>query len=231
MKTNPLIGAIVQARMSSQRYPGKVLHNVAGKPMLEYLMERLERCTSLNCVFVATSSDESDVSIQSFCGERGIKCYCGSLTDVAGRFKGLVEKYQLDCFVRVNGDSPLIDQLLIDHAVDIFLNGDFDLVTNTLERTYPKGQSIEVLRSDTFIKAYESMKGDDEFEHVTKYFYKHPDRYRIRNFACRENISDIQLSVDTKEDMLTFEGIVAEMAKPHWEYHLRDILQIYYDLT
>jgi len=229
MKTKT--GAIVQARMSSSRFPGKVLHIVSGKPMLLYLLERLKRCTSLDMIVVATSSDNTDTVIAELCGQLDLPCFRGSLTDVAGRFKDATAEYQLDAFVRVNGDSPLLDQNLIDKAVNIFLDSDCDLVTNLMPATYPKGQSIEVLRSKTYRQAYDSFKEDDEREHVTPYFYKHTEDFRIYNFSYKQNINDIKLCVDTPADMDMFAAIISNMDKPHTEYSLEDILRIYHELS
>ena len=223
------IGTIIQARMSSQRLPGKVLCEVDGKPILQYLLERLERCRGLDLIVVATSIDETDVSIEKFCKEYGVKCYRGPLLNVAGRFKEILERDKLDIFVRVSGDSPLLDPCLIEYGMDIILSGNFDIVTNVLQRTYPVGQSVEIIRTDTYCTAYELMQGKEELEHVTKYFYKNRDAYKICNFESGKDYGGIRLAIDTKEDMNTFKGIVSKMKKPHLEYKLQDILSIYRD--
>jgi len=220
------IGAIVQARMSSERLPGKVLCKVKGKAILEYVLERINCCKGLDTVVIATSKDDSDTLISNFCKERGVECYRGSLLNVAGRFKEALDIYNFDAFVRVNGDSPLLDHRLIEKGVGIFLQGDFDVVTNTLIRTYPKGQSVEILRGDVFRSAYELMRKDDEFEHVTRYFYENKDDFRIFNFESSQNRSGIQLSIDTHEDLNRFASIVSRMKRPHSQYRLSDILQL-----
>jgi len=225
------IGAIVQARMRSQRFPNKVLYRVAGEPMLQYLLERLEHCNCLDAIVVATSVEDSDTPIAEHCLLHGVPCYRGSLSNVAGRFNQVLGMYQFDGFVRVNGDSPLLDQRLIEKGVDIFLNGDFDLVTNALPSTYPKGQSVEVLRTATYRRAYNHMQEAEDLEHVTKFFYKHPHDFRIHNFTLSENLNDIRLCVDTWQDMDNFTTIVSRMNRPHWEYTLEDVLQIYRGLV
>ncbi len=139
------IGVIIQARMSSQRLPDKVLTMVNGKPLLQYLLERLTHCSSIDQIVVATSEDKSDDPIAVFCHEYGALCFRGPLQNVAKRFYMALEKYNLDAFVRVCCDSPMLDQKLIDQGVKLF-NGEYDLVTNTLRRSYPVGQSVEVIR-------------------------------------------------------------------------------------
>lgn len=225
------IGAIIQARMSSQRLPNKVLLETAGKPMLQYLLERLEHCDCLDNIVVATSVDDSDTPIADYCRQNGIACYRGSLSNVASRFNEVLDVYHFDAFVRVTGDSPLLDQRLIEKGVSLFLGGDFDLVTNVLPRTYPIGQSVEVLRSVTYQSTYDRMREEEDLEHVTRFFHKHPEEFRIQNFALTENLNHIQLSVDTGQDMDNFVTIASKMTRPHWEYTLEDILRIYQDLA
>lgn len=225
------IGAIVQARMSSQRFPNKVLYRVAGEPILKYLLDRLEHCNCLDGIVVATSVEDSDTPIAEYCRLHNVPCYRGSLLNVADRFNQVLDLYQFDSFVRVNGDSPLLDQRLIERGVGIFLNGDFDLVTNVLPPTYPRGQSVEVLQTATYQRAYTRMQEAENLEHVTKFFYKHPEDFRIHNFALAENLNDIGLSVDTRQDLDNFATIISKMNRPHWEYTLEDILQIYRGLV
>lgn len=225
------IGAIVQARMSSNRFPGKVLHEVARKPMLEYLLERLQHCPCLADIVVATSVEDSDTPIADYCRQNSVSCYRGSLNNVADRFKQVLDLYHFDGFVRVTGDSPLLDQRLIERSVAIFLDGDFEIVTNGLECTYPKGQSVEILRTATYQSAYARIQQPDDLEHVTKYFYEHAEDFKIHNFTLPENLNHIRLCVDTRQDMDNITRIVSRMEGPHWEYRLGDVLRIYRSLN
>ncbi len=220
------IGAIVQARMNSQRFPGKVLHKIAGRPMLQYLLERVTHCRSLDAIVVATSQELSDAPIADFCKKSGVACYRGPLFDVAGRFKEVLDKYKFDVFVRVNGDSPLLDQRLVDKGVRIFHQGGFEIVTNVLKRTYPVGQSIEILSACTFIKGYKLMQGPQDFEHATRFFYRNRKNFKIFNFVSDKDYSKIQLSVDTPEDLRAISLIITRMNKPHWQYGIEEILRL-----
>ena len=221
------VTAIIQARMGSSRFPGKVLHNVAGKLILKYLLERLDHCEYLDRIVVATSTDDSDTPIADYCSEEGVDCYRGPLLDVAGRFIEVIDAYQIDSFVRVCADRPLLDQRLVDHGIRTFLQGDFDLVTNVLPPTYPSGQTVEVIRSSAMRHAYLRMRAIEDLEHVTRFFYKNQRDFTIRNFASHEDYSAIHLSIDTSRGMTTFAAIVAKMKRPHWEYDLQQILRMY----
>ena len=220
------IGAIVQARMSSQRLPDKVLTMVNGKPLLQYLLERLTYCSSIDQIIVATSEDKSDDPIAVFCHEYGALCYRGPLQNVAKRFYMALEKFNLDAFVRVCCDSPMLDHKLIDQGVKLF-NGKYDLVTNTLPRSYPVGQCVEVIRASTFKNVYEKMSRPDHFEHVTKYYYEHSDEFRIKNFSNDKDLSNYRLVVDTPEDLKRIEKIIGSMTRPHTEYSFDDFIELY----
>jgi len=221
------IGIIIQARMGSQRFPGKVLHPVAGKPMLQYLLERLARCRFISERVVATSDSEADASIAHFCRTQGIPRHRGPLDNVAERFRQTVDTFGFDAFVRVNGDSPLLDPALVNRVTYQFLLGDAEIVTNVLERTFPKGQSVEVLQANTFRRGCAEMNEDADREHVTRFFYRHREQFRIVNIRSLKDHGSLQLSVDTPEDMDRFRTIIGQMHRQHWEYGLQEILQFY----
>jgi len=224
-------GVIIQARMSSERFPGKVLYKTAGKPLLGYLLERLEHCQYCDRVVVATSVEESDDDIEKFCDALKVNCYRSSLENVAERFKGAAVKYDFDSFVRICADSPLLDYRLIDRLVEIFTEGEFDLVTNILDRTFPKGQSVEVIRRDTFERAFKLMKEPQDREHVTRYFYNRPGEFRIFNLLNDVDYSWLQLTIDRPDDIAIFDSILGGMDRPHWEYSLEDILELWHQAT
>lgn len=224
------IGAIVQARLSSKRLPGKVLKPVAGKTLLLYIIERLEHCKGIESIVVATSSEKSDNPVNLFCQDYNIPCVRGSLEDVAGRFFDAIQQYPWDAFVRINGDSPLIDQTLIDKGIDLFHRNNVDIVTNVFPRSYPPGQSVEIIRSDAFRQTYPLMNKQEYFEHVTPYFYQNSTRFTIFNFRSDVDYGNLHLSVDTPEDFLLFSEIISTMTRPHWEYLLPEIHEIVNDI-
>jgi len=225
------IAAIVQARMSSRRFPGKVLYRVAGKPLLGYLFERLKRCLELDEIVLATSIAPEDAAIAAWCRSEKIFCLRGSLANVAERFLTVLDHIGVAAFVRVNGDSPLLDPRLIDAAVVRFRSSKSHLVSNVVRRTFPSGQSVEVVCGTAFRSAYPLMSEPADFEHVTRYFYRRPDQFSLLGMEASSDFSDIRLSVDTPDDMSLFAGIVRLMNRPHWEYGLDEILSLYHQVT
>jgi spore coat polysaccharide biosynthesis protein SpsF (cytidylyltransferase family) len=132
--------------------------------------------------------------------------------------------------VRLSGDSPLLDPTLVDMAVEMYRGGEYDLVTNVMPATYPPGQSVEVLRAETYRHAYALFETPQDYEHVTPYLYNHSASFRIRNFTAPHDLRDINLCVDTPADMDRFKAIVSRMDMPHTSYHLEDIIRIYRSL-
>ena len=218
---------IVQARTNSFRLPNKVLTLVNGIPLLGYLINRLAKTNDKTKIIIATSDKLIDDPIEKYCIEQNIICFRDSLLDVARRMLSAAKHFDAGAFVRINGDSPLIDCALIDYAVDIFQNGDYDLVTNTFPRSFPVGQSVEVIRTSTFEKAYQKMTKPEEFEHVTKYCYDHPDDFKIHNFKNETDLSNYRLAVDTAEDLQCFKKIIDRMDRPYTEYSMNDIIALY----
>ncbi len=223
----PTVLAIVQARMGSSRLPGKVLREVSGKPILQYLLESLQRAKRLAGVVVATSTSTGDMPIVELCERLGVDVFRGDQADVAGRFLDIIEARSVEAFVRICGDSPLLDPRLIDCAIGRFGKGDCDMVTNLRPRSYPRGQSVEVIKSQVFRDAYRTMRHREHFEHVTRWFYENEDQVKIVNFSAERDWSNIHLAVDTAEDLRTIARIVMKLKRPHWQYELREIIEIY----
>lgn len=221
-----MIGIIVQTRMNSSRLPGKVLKSISGHPMIWYVLKSLSLCDEKQRLIVATSVEKTDAPIVEYCECHSQAVFRGPLGDVARRFLNVMEAYRLDAFVRICGDSPLIDHRIVDHAIGLFRDNDYDLVTNVMPRTFPKGQSVEVLKADVFRSAYASFSDPEEKEHVTKHFYNHRDRFRIHNFSAQEDWSGCNLCVDTEEDFGRVSGLIQHMEKPHWEYSWRECVKL-----
>ena len=135
-----------------------------------------------------------------------------------------------NAFIRISGDSPLIDPKIINLAIECFKNGDYDLVTNTFPRSFPIGQSVEVIKTNTFEKVCQKMTKLDELEHVTKYYYENSDEFRTKNFSNDKDLSSYRLVVDTPEDLKRIEKIIGSMTRPHTEYSLDDFIELYHSV-
>ena len=215
---------LIQARMSSSRLPGKVLMEIRGRPILQYLIDRFKSITDKKIV-VLTSTRKDDNPIVDYCEKNDFLFYRGSLKDVAARFLYAAEKYDFDSFIRINADSPLIDPIIVNRANDIFNGNKLDLVTNTFPRTFPIGQSVEVISTSALKNAYSKMSSPAHFEHVTTYFYENFKNFRIKNFQNNFNLSSYRLSVDTHSDFKKIKSLICNMEKSHTLYSLKDLMK------
>lgn len=206
------IVGIIQARSSSVRLPGKMLRPLQGRPMIDWVVEAVRRAEApggLDAVAVATSDEASDDALAARAATLGVAVQRGPLDDVARRMLDAAESLRCDAFVRISGDSPLLDSALIVRAVQLFRGGGYDLVSNVVVRSFPKGQSIEVIARAAMRAALAQMSTPDEHEHVTTYFYKHRDRFKIGSFTAETPMPTLQMSVDTPEDFARCAAVIA----------------------
>jgi spore coat polysaccharide biosynthesis protein SpsF len=193
--------ALIQARMSSSRLPGKVLKDIVGSPMLIRVIQRAVSAKTIDLVAVITSNHADDNAIEQLCDHHSILCYRGSLNDVLDRYYEAALHFQADVIVRITADCPLLDPIIVDKVIDAFQNGRFDYVSNTLECTYPDGLDTEVFRFETLKQAWQEAALKSEREHVTAYMVKHPEFFRLGSVKHEEDLSSLRWTVDTPRDL------------------------------
>ncbi|MFL3005287.1 MAG: cytidylyltransferase domain-containing protein [Candidatus Neomarinimicrobiota bacterium] len=214
---------IIQARMGSSRLPNKVLSIINGKPVLEYLIDQVMYKNKNIPIIIATSKDKTDIKIVNYCIKNNIRFYTGDLLNVASRFYEIIKMYNFDYFVRICADSPLLDGDLIKKAVS-YANKNIDIITNVMPRSFPKGQSVEVVNCKTFLSHYHKLISKEDLEHVTRYFYNNLKNFNIFNFCNDKDLSSINLSIDTKKDYQNVSKIICNLRKNHFEYSFKDII-------
>lgn len=192
--------AILQARVSSTRLPGKVLAPILNRPMLALQIERLRRAARLDQLMVATSCDPSDDPLAALCTELSVPFYRGSLDNVLERFYQAALPTQPKHIVRLTGDCPLADPTVIDACIDYHLDGDFDYTSNTQQPTFPDGLDVEVFRFDCLAEAREEASLPSQREHVTPFLYQNPKRYRIGHLIQDPDLSALRWTVDEPVD-------------------------------
>ena len=216
----------MHARMGSARLPGKVLGDLAGRPALDWLFERLEHAEELDAIMLATSTESADDAVAEFAAHRGVAVHRGPLEDLAARVLGAAEAGGLDALARINGDSPLLDQRLVDRGVALLRVSEADLVSNVRPRSFPPGQSVEVLRTLTLRTAVERMDDDSDREHVTAWLYRHPDEVRVLHFAHDPPVTAPRMTLDEPTDHARLEGVLHRMERPHWEYGWEELVSL-----
>ncbi len=206
--------------MGSTRLPGKVLKDIAGRPMLSYQMERLRRVKRAERIVVATTDQPADDAVERFCQKEKIACVRGSEHDVLARYHLAIERFPADVVVRITADCPLIDPAIVDEAIAAY---EPDYVSNMLETTYPYGMAVEVFSAQALREAHREAKDPAEREHVTPFIYRHPERYRLRSLTMAPNLSHHRWTVDTPEDFELVSRLLKTL-KPH--FTLQDVLAV-----
>ncbi len=212
--------AIIQARMSSTRLPGKVLREIAGEPMLARVIERARRAKLVDEVVLATTTDPSDDPVAEFCAERGYNFTRGSLNDVLDRYYQAAKEYKAKIVVRLTADCPVLDPDVVDETIIAQREGDFDFVANRLPppmgRSFPIGLDAEVCTFAALERAWKEATEKHQREHVMPYLYEDtnlesetlnlatgisPRGFKIALLNHHPDYGNLRWTVDTPEDL------------------------------
>jgi spore coat polysaccharide biosynthesis protein SpsF len=197
----------VQARMSSVRFPGKMLAPFRGRPLIAQVLEQFRKTELHSRVVVLTSLNSTDDPLADFVTNRcAVPVFRGELDNVAARFQSALEAYPCEWFVRISGDSPWIDASLVQAMIG-FCDRRHDLVSNVVQRTFPPGQSVECIRSAAFLSLDTGKLTPSQQEHVTKVFYDRPGEWRLRSVICEHpEWAKVRMVVDQVDDLQDLEA-------------------------
>jgi spore coat polysaccharide biosynthesis protein SpsF len=223
-----MILAILQARMSSTRLPGKVLKPLLGEPMLLRQIERIRRVCRIDQLLVATSVDASDDPLAALCERIRVACFRGSLDNVLERFYLAASEAnpQPEHVVRLTGDCPLADPELIDAVIEFHLAGGYDYSTNALEATFPDGLDVEVVRFACLQQAWQEATLPSELEHVMPFITRRPERFRIGHFKAPTDLSHLRWTVDNSEDFEFVSRVYEALYPTKPDFTTADILAL-----
>ena len=201
MNAGERVVGIIQARMSSSRLPGKTLADVAGRPVLSWLLHRVAASQKVQHWIVATSTEPDDDRIEEVCAALSIACHRGSLDDVLDRYHEAAVVHGADHIVRVTGDCPLLHAEVIDRVVEAHLQGRFDYTSNTLVATFPDGMDVEILRGEVLEQCWREAERPSQREHVTLWVKEHPELFELHNVTDTVDRSALRLTVDEAPDL------------------------------
>jgi spore coat polysaccharide biosynthesis protein SpsF len=221
---NPRVVAIVQARMGSNRLPGKVLADIEGHPMLWHVLWRVRAARTLDEVVIATTTESADDAIVAFCAENDVRCFRGSKTDVLDRYYHAARQYQAGVIVRITSDCPLIDPETVDKTVRAFLAKEVDYASNVVVRTYPRGLDTEVMSFAALQATWSEAPQPYQRAHVTPYLYENPGRFTILSVTGEEDNSAYRWTVDTSADLEFVREVYARFKNE--TFSLDDVLQL-----
>jgi spore coat polysaccharide biosynthesis protein SpsF len=213
--------AIIQARMSSSRLPGKVLMPILNEPMLFRQIERVNLAKLIDKVIVATSNEASDNPISEFCTEKDISCFKGSLNDVLDRYYQAAKLYNPEHVVRLTADCPLLSPQIIDEVISLHLDTNADYTSNCITYTLPQGLDTEVFKVRALQVAARNATNSEDREHVTPYIKRHDDLFHIEKYLHKKNLSGRRWTVDYPEDFLFVKKVYESLflVKPDFDFN------------
>jgi spore coat polysaccharide biosynthesis protein SpsF len=218
-----MIAAIIQARMSSNRLPGKVMKPLLGMPMIGRQIERVRMAHTLDEILVATSTEPEDDELALYCQNSGVHCFRGSLDNVLERYCNGAASVDADVIVRLTGDCPLTDAIIIDTLVAKFSEGRYDYVSNTLKPTFPDGLDAEVFSRAALEKAGREASLPSEREHVTP-FLKNSATFTKFNLENDVDLGSLRWTVDEPSDFVLIERIFETLYPMSANFGMSDIL-------
>lgn len=226
MKEEVQILAILQARTSSTRLPGKVLMEINGMPVIGRQIHRIMRSRKISKLVLATSTDISDDALVDFVSNLGLTVFRGSLNNVFSRFEEIIRKQDFEVIVRLTGDCPLVMPEIIDQAIEAYLNQNVDYLSNALLPTYPDGLDVEVFSKNAFLKLAKYELNSLELEHVTLGFINRYSDFSLHNLTSKENLAELRWTLDYVEDLTYIRKVYSYFEGKEEIFNFEDILNL-----
>lgn len=222
-----MITAILQARMSSSRLPGKVLADVLGAPMIARQIERLRRSQRIDRIIVATSAEPSDDPLAEALADLQVEVVRGPLADVLGRFLLALDRVpDADVVLRLTADCPLADWRTVDALIDLLASSGADYVNMAMPRTFPHGLDAEAMRPEALRRAGREAVSAHDREHVTPYIYADPDRFRLACLTREPSLANLRWTVDYPEDLAFVRHVYETLYPANPDFALADIVAL-----
>lgn len=215
---------IIQARMASTRFYGKVLEKIGGKTVLEHVVNRARQIIGVSEVVVATVQSDADLPIHKLCQQKEIAWTVGDEKNVLERYYHAAVQHQADIVIRITSDCPLIDPEVGTQILQSFLSKEIDYLSNNFNPTFPHGLDLEVFTFSALRAAYESATESGQLEHVTPYIKDHPEIFKIESYSYPTDLHFLRVTVDEPEDL----EVVREIMKRKGEdARLQDLIDLW----
>jgi spore coat polysaccharide biosynthesis protein SpsF len=224
------VSAIIEARMTSSRLPGKVLMEINKKPVLWYLIRRLKKIKRINNIILATTTNKEDDELVNLAKKNKIKFYRGSEHDVMQRVLFAARKFKTDIIVSITGDCPIIDYNLVSQCLNSFLKNNVDYLSNSNIRSYPDGMDVQVYNYQALRKSYSLTRSMVDKEHVTLHIRKNPNKFKILNIVAPSELHypNLGLTLDYYQDFILIKKLINFFnKKKNYYFTCEDILKIY----
>ncbi|SDK53662.1 spore coat polysaccharide biosynthesis protein SpsF [Maridesulfovibrio ferrireducens] len=220
------ITAIIQARMTSSRLPGKILMPVLEKPLLQYMIERVQRASCVESIVLATTVNKEDDPTAELGNKLGVEVFRGSEDDVLDRFFKTAQQYGGKHLMRLTGDCPLIDPDLLDELADFYFAGGYDYALNCLEPTLPDGLDAEIISMKALEEVHAKATRPSQREHVTLYVKDNPDDFKIGSWKNSTDNSHLRWTVDNREDFELIKIILEHLYLRNPLFKMQDVIEL-----
>jgi len=220
--------ATIEARMGSSRLPGKVLMDALGEPMLMHLVRRLRAVPSVDNVVIATTTNSGDAPIVDFAAANGIACFRGSEDDVLARVIAAGESDGAEVLVEITGDCPVIDPDLVEQTIRMYFHHKVDYASNSIVRGYPDGMDTQVISMAALKSSAALTSNPLDREHVSRYLWQRPDRYRIVHLVAPPSLHwpELGLTLDEQGDYLLLKRIIETLSPSNPLFSCLDMVRL-----
>lgn len=220
------ITAIIQARCGSTRLPRKIFRNLSNKPLIWHVIDRLSYSRVIDDVIVATTLNPVDDELVAWCQENSLKYFRGSENDVLSRFYYAAIENKILNILRITADDPFKDPRIIDTIAKVFFSEHLDFAYNNKPPTYPEGLDVEIFSMDALTEAQNNSCDSYEREHMTQFFFRHPEKFRQKNISQKVDQSFYRWTIDTLNDFQMAEAVYSNLYSPEKIFLTEDIIEL-----
>lgn len=215
--------------MGSTRLPGKVMMDLCGSPVIEHVVNRLNKSNLIDKIIIATSEDSNNGPIIDFCQKNNILYFVGSEDDVLDRYYQTAIKNNVkddDIVVRITSDCPLIDPFVVDKVIGEHISNKNDYTANVIKCTYPDGLDCEVFNFNVLKEAWINANLSSQREHVTLYIRDNPDKFKLGNVENNKDLSNLRWTLDEKEDFIFINEVYTNLFNQDSFFTMNDVVQL-----
>jgi spore coat polysaccharide biosynthesis protein SpsF len=221
-----MITAIIQARMSSTRLPGKIMLEFSGNTLLGHIIERLGYSKKISKIIVATTTNPADDKIIDWLEKNQIAYFRGDESDVLNRYYEAARYYEATHIARITSDDPFKDPCIIDDVADLYLTNSLDFAYNNNPPSFPEGLDTEIFSFKALTMANKNATDPFEREHVTQHFYRNPTKFKQKNLLSPIDNSQLRWTLDTPEDLAMAKAVYQNLYKSGSIFLTKDILEL-----
>jgi spore coat polysaccharide biosynthesis protein SpsF len=221
-----MISAIIQARVGSTRLPSKVFAEIEGRPLLWHVVNRLKKSKYLDSIIIATTVNPNDNQIEEWAFKNQIDLFRGSEENVLKRYYDAAKHFHTKVIIRITADDPFKDYQIMDKVIEKFQKEKADFACNNNPPTFPEGLDIEVFSMESIETAFNNATSDFEKEHVTQYFYKNIDQFKISTVSNAMDLSHLRWTIDENDDLEMARRVYEKLYNKKEDFLMSDILEL-----